>query len=376
MKVLFIGGTGRLSKDIAKLAVEKGNEVWLLTRGSSARKLFVDDRYKMLYGNIRNVEECKKTLEGHHFDVIIDFLTFNLEQLKDTLSIIDGRFTQYIFVSTATVYSKKGEEVISEYTTEIGNKQWDYAYKKYQCEMYLKELFANESQSYYTVIRPYVTYGNTRIPYPIIPQDNSKEWTLVKRIIDNQYIPQFDEGKTITTLTHTRDFAVAAVGLFGNQAAKSEAYHITNSKEECWGNVLAALSEVLGKEIMVAELTQQQIYEAMPEYKGILLGDKGTNMRFCADKIKAAVDEFNCSISLFEGIKDMIEFYESNPSLKCIDYEWNGRVDRMCKKNGYAVTHPEFDSINDRISYFVGRYPGPGAIIKKAKRVAAKIFRK
>ena len=44
LKILFIGGTGRLSKDVAEKALNDGNEVYLLTRGTNERKKFVSIR--------------------------------------------------------------------------------------------------------------------------------------------------------------------------------------------------------------------------------------------------------------------------------------------------------------------------------------------
>jgi nucleoside-diphosphate-sugar epimerase len=35
MKILFIGGTGFISTSVSKLAVERGNELYLLNRGRS-----------------------------------------------------------------------------------------------------------------------------------------------------------------------------------------------------------------------------------------------------------------------------------------------------------------------------------------------------
>ena len=79
----------------------------------------------MIYGNIRNAVECKKILEPYDFDVIIDFLTYNKEQLIDTLDVLAGKFEQYIFISSATVYKKSSEdELIAEDKTEIGNNYY------------------------------------------------------------------------------------------------------------------------------------------------------------------------------------------------------------------------------------------------------------
>lgn len=370
MKVLFIGGTGRLSKDVAALAIDKGHEVFLITRGSSGRKKFVSSEYNMLFGDIRNVDEAKRLISDYSFDVVVDFLTYNIEQLKKTLNIIHDKYKQYIFISTATVYKKKSEnEIISEDSTEIGNDKWQYAYDKYLCEEYLKKYFAGLEQTY-TIVRPYVTYGNTRVPYPIVPGDVTKEWSLIDRILNGRPIPVFDKGQTITTLTHTRDFAKGVVGLFGNECSYGEAFHITSDETTTWGQVLECLEKKLNKKIIHAEMSQEQIYREIPMYQGILQGDKGTTMRFNNNKIHNVVKEFSCKISLEEGIADMIDFYNANPDIKLIDYYWDGCIDRLCNKvlNLHFVKY-EFPNAKEKIRYYMGRYKLIGDIYKIINKI-------
>lgn len=356
MKILFIGGTGRLSKDVASLAARRGNEVYLITRGNENRKIFVNDAYHMIYGNIRDVKLREKLLPIGSFDVVIDFLSFVPEQLQLSLEIVKGLYKQYIFISTATVYKKKSEdEIISEATTALGNDRWDYAYQKYQCELLLADYFCAKKEAFYTIIRPYVTYGNTRVPYPIVPNPQ-EEWSFVQRILENKTLPVFDGGETITTLTHTKDFAKGVVGLFMNEKALNEAFHITDAKTVTWGEVLDNLELAVDKQIKRINFTQKQIYSVLPRYESILVGDKGNTMVFDNSKIKSAVPEFSCEISLKDGIQDMVCFYNNHPTLKLIDYRWDGEIDRLCstKKIHEKMLNPR--QLKDYAYYFVGRY--------------------
>ena len=357
MKVLFIGGTGRLSKDVAKFSLSRGWEVYLLTRGTKEREKFVDKRYHMVYGDIRQPIECQQILKDYDFDVVIDFLSYNVEQLKQTLAIIENKYKQFIFISTATVYKKKNEdEIISENTTGIGNDNWDYAYDKYKCEKYLENYFDNKSEDY-TIIRPYVTYGNTRVPYPLVPLENSKEWSLVNRIIEGKEIPIFDKDEKRTTLTHTKDFAIGVVGLFLNKKAYGEAFHITSDVNVTWGKVLLTIGDVLGKEVKIVDLSQEKIYTSLEEYKGVLIGDKGNNMIFDNSKIHDAVPEFKTNILLYEGIKDMIKFYQSNYNLQKVDYTWDGKIDYLLKKELGIKLYPNKNIKGANfIKYYIGRY--------------------
>lgn len=371
MKVLFIGGTGRLSKDVASLALEKGWDVYLLTRGSKERKLYVNNSYHMIYGDIRDTMKAKSVLECYTFDTVIDFISYNLDQLKNTLSVVDGKYKQFIFISTAGVYDYKEEDLpIREDTTPVGNANWQYTIDKYKCERYLAEKFKEDGAYYYTVVRPCVTYGNTRIPYPLVPQDPLKEWTFMDRIERGVPIPVFDSGRTIVSLTHTRDFAVGVVGLFMNDKAKNLSIHIANDESVSYMELLDTLQNVIGKKIVHSEITREQIYKCLPEMEQIIEGSKGRDIRFDNSRIKLLVPEYKNSVSLYDGLQDMIRHYNKHPELKLIDWGWNGRVDRLISTyGGVKIDKPRIKDKKDALRYDAGRYPAVGLAAKVAGKL-------
>lgn len=366
MKILFIGGTGRLSKDTVALALEAGHEVTLLNRGSKNRELFLPKDCEIVQGDIRHSGQVKELLVGRHFEVIIDYLSFNPAQLQSNLSFLKEMTDQYIFVSSATIYQNKEGETISEKQTLRGNKDWDYAYNKYLCEEMLKESY-QDRKGMYTIVRPYVTYGNTRIPYPLVPLNSLYEWTLVDRIMRGGTIPQFKGGNLPTTLTHTRDFAQAMVGLFGNPKAMNEDFHITSDNHIAWNDVLDALEQNLGTEISRTSMSQEMICATLPEYQGVLLGDKGTSWIFDNAKIKDAVPDFECTVSLKDGINEMIEFYRANPSWQIVDHSWNGKMDRLCEKAGISDI-PDYSDLSSeqKAAYKIGK-SALRSFLKKSK---------
>lgn len=373
MKVLFIGGTGRLSKDVASLALDKGWDVYLLTRGSKERKIYVNSGYHMIYGNVRDAVEARAALANYTFDTVIDFISYNVDQLKNTLSVVDGKYKQFIFISTAGVYSYKDSDLpIREDITPVGNNSWQYTIDKYKCEMYLAEKFKADNEHFYTVIRPSVTYGNTRIPYPLVPQDTLKEWTFMDRIERGVPIPIFDEGKTLASLTHTRDFAVGVVGLFMNEGARNIPVHIANDESVSYKELLETLQDVMEKKIKILEFNRDQIYKCLPEMEPIIEDSKGRDIQFDNSRIKGLVPEYSNSVSLHDGLADMIKHYNSHPELKLIDWEWNGKVDRLINAyGGIKVEKPKIDNKKDSLRYDAGRYP----VISLAAKVARKLKR-
>lgn len=372
MDILFLGGTGRLSKDSAALAAERGMNVTLLTRGSAERSIFFPNGCSSLQGNIRDTESCRRILEGRHFDVVVDYLTFNTVQLDNTLDVISPHCKQYIFVSSATAYDVANErEPISEDRTPVGNRTWKYAWNKYLCEMRLAERRKNDTVPQYTIVRPYVTYGNTRVPYPIVPFDSMKEWSFIERMRQGLPIPTFDEGRTFTTITHTQDFAKGMVGLFGNRRAYGEAFHITSDEEVVLADVIRCLESALDLDANVIDVSRDALYKRASEYRQVIEGDKGETRRFDSSKIKTVVPGFSCDISLADGITDTVSYLSNTPQLQNIDWRWMGQMDRLLLSSAEARdarASYAFPSNSDRLKYMNGYHNIIEVTARKIKR--------
>lgn len=326
MKVLIFGGTGRLSKEVVEFLLESQNDVYCLTRGNESRKIFVDDRAKMIQADIRNKEYCIKLLDGIFFDVVIDFISYTADNLKNKLEIVKDNFIQYIFISSATVY-EPGNFVHSEYNSKLMNVGWEYSKNKILCEEYLKQRF-REDDKYYTIARPYVTYGNTRIPYPIVPIDNMREYSFVKRLLNGEKIPLLNINNTVT-LTHSKDFARGLSGLLMNEKAFNEDFHITSDKSYLWEDVLDICGKILGCNVLKVNCEVDELVQVMPEYRELLIFDKVNRWEFDNSKIKAVVPDFNCRVELEVGLEEMLEFYSKNTDYLLRDEIFENKLDKF-----------------------------------------------
>lgn len=376
MDILFLGGTGRLSKDTAALAAVCGMDVTLLTRGSAERSVFFPEGCRCLRGDIRDTEGSRRLLKGRMFDTVVDYISYNPGQLDGTLDVIGPHCDQYIFVSSATVYEAVPEgTLISEERTPVGNREWGYSWDKYLCERRLAERFEAGTAPAYTIVRPYVTYGNTRVPYPLVPFDTMKEWSFIERVLRGLPVPMFDGGRTLTTITHTRDFAKGMVGLFGNERAYGEAFHITSEEEVTWGDTIRRLEDALGLSAKVVEVPKDVLFKKVPEYMPVVKGDKGRSMRFDNTKTKTAVPSFTCDISLAEGVADMVAYLSSNPEQQRIDWKWMGQMDRLLldrKALEVAERRYDFESKVARTEYLLGRHPTLSKVVELPRKVLSK----
>ena len=325
MNILILGGTGVLSADFTKRVLDAGCQTTIVNRGR--RRAFLDERAQMICADLReeSIDDLREKINNQKYDVVVDFLSYNPEHLKKTLAILNKNFIQYIFISSATAYLKKNEQDVITEKTPLGNTKWEYAYDKFLCEQYLTTLDIN-----YTIIRPYVTYGNSRIPFPII--SDGYHYTLIERIKVGKPVALFNNGCAVCTLTHAEDFAAILYRLLLNEKAYKEDYHITGSAVQTWAEAYHELCKILHCKPNSFSVNEKQIKKYLPEFYDILIGDKGTNMIFDNSKVLNAIGGYEFKIDLAKGLKQSVDYFENNIYMQGIDYKWDGRIDYLYRK--------------------------------------------
>lgn len=351
MKVLLMGGSGIISSEICNLAINNGCDVTIMNRG--LRKEKMNPLAKSIICDLKNesVNNITRKLDPAGYDVIIDFVSYYREQLQKMLSIVDGRCKQFIFISSATAYISKSDGTKYTENDAIGNTGWQYATEKANCEKLIRES-ANRYSFNYTIIRPYITYGETRIPYQVVPLSY---YTLINRIVNNKPIPLFGK-KVYSTLTTAEDFAVGAVGLFLNPNAYGQAFHITGECETTWEEVLITIAHLLEKEPIIVRLDTKEL-EPGTRKLGFdveeIVCDKARNMLFDNQKIKSVVPEFEGKTRIEEALVKSIDYFKNNKSKQIVDYAWDARIDAFLSKTGEVH---DSDSISiDSYSYELGK---------------------
>ena len=145
-KMLITGGTGFVSRYAAEYFASS-YDVYVLNRNTKPQSkgvtLIQADRHAL--GN---------TLKKHHFDVVLDAVGFDKEDIEDLLDGL-GSFNQYIFISSSAVYPETETIPFAE-TARMGvNKYWgNYGTKKIAAEEYLIQ---RVPEAY--ILRPPYLYG-------------------------------------------------------------------------------------------------------------------------------------------------------------------------------------------------------------------------
>lgn len=361
MKILLIGGTGVLSSSITAESIKRGYDVTMINRGH--RKL--PDNIHLIKTDRNNFSYIKSQIEGCSFDAVIDFLCYTPKDAEESFSFYSNYAKQYIFISSCAVYDKTYPGVKNEDSPK-GLKVWSYSTNKWACEQCITEL-AKESNCKLTIVRPCVTYDDTRIPYGITPPYRF-HWTLCARILADKPIIRWNHGTMRSNMMRVEDFAVGLVGLIGNSKAYGEAFNICGDEMPSFNDVLDVLRDVLKKEIKLVDVSSDFYAKELPARAGEILGGRSIDALNSNEKIKSVVPEFKQTISLKDGISRTVSAYKNQNYQKGIDWQFDAECDRIikkwCKQNKVAtkgmnlkfVDYLGNAMLNNKIQYCVALY--------------------
>lgn len=345
MNVLIIGGTGVLSSAVTAEAQKKGIVVTMINRGRRP----IPNGVELIKADMNDHKKIMEKLAGRQFDAVMDFLCYTDEATKKSVELYSKYAKQYFFISSCAVYdtaSLNGQTAVEDSKKVLSI--WNYSVNKWKSEELLMSLFKGKDIKY-TIIRPSVTYGDTRIPYGISPI-YGYHWTLCARILAGKPIIRWNGGINRCNIMRVEDFAVGVVGLIGNPKAYNEAFNICGDEAPTWNEVLAVLGGLLGKDVITVDIASEFYAKKLPERAGEILGGRSIDTINSNIKIKKTVTEFKQTLSLKEGIEKTLEAYKSQNYQYGIDWAFDGNTDRIikawCKERGIDVGKYNIDFVD------------------------------
>jgi nucleoside-diphosphate-sugar epimerase len=321
MKILFIGGTGIISSACAWLALQRGVQLYLLTRGKSIRP--IPEGAISLHGDIRQPASITAILGELTFDAVVEWVAFTPEQVKSDIELFAGRTQQYVFISSASAYQKPPNQLPITENTPLINPYWEYSRQKAACEALLAQ--ERERTNFpYTTVRPSHTYDRTLLPF-------HGGYTSVARMRAGKPVVVHGDGTSLWTMTHHRDFAVGLVGLLGNPETIGECFHITSDESLSWNQIYTLVAHAAEAEPQLVHVPSEVIARYDPEWGASLLGDKAHSMIFDNTKIRQFVPEFNPEIPFEQGAKEIMAWYDADPSRQVVEPFIDALQDRLVK---------------------------------------------
>jgi len=153
-KILITGGAGFIGSNLVDMFLEQGNEVICLDNFSTGKKKNLDvaihyPKFTLIEGDIRNIEDCKKAVQGCQFVLHQAALGSVPRSLKDPITTnsvnIDGFLNMLVasrdegvdrFVYAASSSSYGDSEELPKVEETIGKPLSPYAVTKYVNELY------------------------------------------------------------------------------------------------------------------------------------------------------------------------------------------------------------------------------------------------
>ena len=331
MKVLFIGGTGVISSACAHLAIERGMELTILSRGRS-QKLAAPSGATIIRGDIRtDPDDIVGLLEGHRFDAVVDWVAFTPDHIEQDLRIFRDRARQFVFISSASAYQKPPTSFPITEDTPLVNPRWQYSRDKIACEDRLMRAFREEGFPA-TIVRPSLTYGLSQIP--LVLGNWQQPWTMMDRLRRGAAVIVPGDGTSLWTVTWSGDFARGLVGLLGRERAIGHAFHITSDEVLTWDAIYREAAHALGVEPRIVHIASDWIAARHPAFAGTLLGDKAHSAVFDNAKIKRFVPDFACMVPWADGVRRSLAWFMADPSRRTIDEAHDRVLDGLVEAYG------------------------------------------
>lgn len=349
MNVLLIAGTGTIGNELVNILYDKGYNIYI-----TSRKKHQDvDRIHYLCGNPHEFSFMKEILSLYHWDVIIDFMVYSTIEFVSYVDLLLANCLHYVFFSSARVFAQSNKPISEDSTRLLDSSDVDYKYLQTDDYSLLKARQENILNKHvlnnYSIIRPYITYGNDRLQLGIYEH----EYWLRRLIKGKCMVLPKDIAEKYTTLTHSHDVANTVFQIIYNNKPNGEVFNVMSSYQIKWNEVaniyLKTLSEVLDIHPNAKYLTNRYLVNSyQAKY------DRIYNRIFDNTKIKKFIvtDSF---IRPEQGLDKCLRRFLEKPHYRDIPINWimEGIID---KETGEYENIYKIKGVNNKIKYLVFRF--------------------
>ena len=325
--VLVLGGTGAMGKHVVKFLVDRGFKITVTSRSERENKNSIE----YIKGNAKELTFITKLCETH-WDAIIDFMIYTIEELKERIDLLLSSTDQYLFISSARVYADT--PLINEDSPRLLDVCQDKEYfstNEYALAKAKEEnvLFNSEYKNW-TIVRPSLTYAENRLQLGVYEKEN---W-LYRALHNRSIVFSEDLMERYYTLSYGKDVADGIAGLIGNSKAVGLVFPIVIEESFQWKDILEiylkTIEKCTGKKPKVV-LTEKSTNLDLPYAKYQVLYGRYFNRHFDNSKIKSIVDTSEWK-KPEEGLALCLEEFLKNPQFSYIDWHKEALIDKAAKE--------------------------------------------
>lgn len=322
MNFLVVGGTGTISYGIVIEALNRGHHVTIINRGN--RKYRCPEGAELVTADITKTEETKEKLNNCFFDIIIDPLVYDLNSLKRDIELFRDHCRKYVYISSCCAFGT-GKGIIDE--SHEMKPVSKYGKNKLLCENYLRN---NSFPFKYTIIRPYITYGDIRIPIPFACRQNP--YTIIERVKKGQPLVCFNytTHKTFHNLMDIRDFSRITVSLLEKPVSDNNDYNICSKNTYTWEEAYRCLYDCINQEPHIYQINRKHFkYLDYHLYEDIIFDKDQDGTIYSGEKALDQSGEQREEYPLAEGMQNLVGYMENNLAGVDIQKKYNYNTDML-----------------------------------------------
>jgi UDP-N-acetylglucosamine 4-epimerase len=280
--ILVTGGAGFIGSNLVESLLSAGNSVVCLDNFSTGKKENIKDfignpKFKLIEGDIRNIEDCKRSLEG--IDIVFHEAALGSvpRSIKDPVTTVDvniGGFVKmlhssveagvkrFIYAASSSTYGD--HEGLPKVEDKIGNPLSPYAVTKYSDEQ-----FAAVFSVHYPIevigLRYFNVFGRKQDPAgsyaAVIPR-------FIMQLLKHER-PLINGDGTVSRDFTFIDNVISAnhiSALTDNKSAINQVYNVACGKSTSINEMYCVIRNILGK-------FDPKILEIEPSYGPSRFGD-------------------------------------------------------------------------------------------------------
>ncbi len=311
MKVLVTGGCGFMGSDFVREAVKKGFDITVVDKltyaGDIERIKDVYEKIDFFKIDIASLNHLREVFDAVKPNVVIHYAaethvdrsilqperfvktnvlgTYNLLELSKRYEV-----ERFIHISTDEVYGElpKQKDLKFKETDPLKPKS-PYSASKAGAE-HMVFSFINTYHIPATVVRASNNYGEWQYPEKLIPLTTAK-------VLLNEKIPVYGDGKNVRTWLYVRDFTEAVFTVI-EKGKTGEVYNIGSNEERENIEVVNGILSLLDKD--------ESLLSFVPDRPG-------HDLRYALDITKAEKElGWRAKTSFEEGLERTIHWYKEN----------------------------------------------------------------
>lgn len=321
MKVLLLGASGVIGREILKLLLKQNHDVTVFTRGGKPFPAGV----QVITGDRHDVAAFQNSFPTY-YDAVIDMSCYNRDDAEVTVATFRDKTAQIVVASSIAAYKRPyAAQPVRDDNPLMDVNTFAYGFQKAEMERCLQKYMAEQVPI--TIIRPSQTYG---IGTPNVGCLRNN-YGLLMRMKEKKPILVNGDGRNPWVWSFAPDVAKAFVGVLGKPQCIGQTYHITSDETHIWDDLYLTIGEIIGEKPTLYHIATDMLYAAKPDLFAHLVYEKTYCGLFDNSKFKTDVPEFTCDYTLRSGMEMICNWFLEDTSQHVIDLEKVAFEDKMCR---------------------------------------------